>query len=762
MDKNLVIIACHTNNDLKYTVLQNNIKYFEKDNIDIILINSIEYEKKYNYSISDKIIDILFVKNNITIDFGKWVYVINNFPLIKNYKKIIFTNDSYIIVNKIDDYFEKVNNSEYDLYGYNDSLEVKYHYQSYLFAIKTDKINSLLLLFNENLPKINSIYNVIIFLELNLINYFNNRNCYLQISTQTTNNNVFFFVDNIYEKLLYEGKLPFIKIKRLYYKNKEKIIIPDFLSNILLKNQIFDKYMDKIINKNIPNLINNNIEKNISKAILFHVGNYEIFQLMVEKNKNFYYTTKYLFISVNNKINYDKIKKYMPNAFITLIENKGMDVGGFLNNLKCLFANVDYKNIDIFYIFHTKSLVIWRNNIYFPIINNYEIIEKDILQVKEPVIYGAKDYCFLNNKVINRFYIKEIYERNINIFNEFFTEHTLNSFMDEYYDKSHFDTKNTNNNCLDYYQFNHDFYKFYEKDLSNLSNLKIHYDKWGKYEYHRITNPYYIKKFGKESYFIAGTMFACNNLFISIFKNLNFDNEFDILEKGYVINNIPRKIHSWEYFFGLLVYSMNGYIKSISPNGTIQKMQNLNMEYNNDIYIKTNQNLILKNKNEYKTHFLNIGINENRIYSIQTLLKEQCIRNCEIDKSFIAFLININFSNNEQILIDYLKKINQFQTEKNIFVDLYFATSKNDINKYLGLSIVKQNIWDIYLYIKNMNIITNFDKINCYLGLELAKNYELLITIDEEFANNFPIYKNKSKKCILIIDNEQELSNNIF
>ena len=89
MDKNLVIIACHTNNDLKYTVLQNNIKYFEKDNIDIILINSIEYEKKYNYSISDKIIDILFVKNNITIDFGKWVYVINNFPLIKNYN-IIF------------------------------------------------------------------------------------------------------------------------------------------------------------------------------------------------------------------------------------------------------------------------------------------------------------------------------------------------------------------------------------------------------------------------------------------------------------------------------------------------------------------------------------------------------------------------------------------------------------------------------------------------------------------------------------------------
>lgn len=240
LKKNLLIIACHTNNNLKYTILKNNIKYFEKDNIDIILVNSVEYEKTYDYFISDKIIDKIYVQNNVLIDFGKWIYIIENRNYVKNYKNIIFTNDSYIIVNNIDNYLKKIDDNNYDLYGYNDSSEIKYHYQSYLFAIKTSKIQNLINLFYDNLHKINSTFAVVFFLEINLINYFNNRDCFLKISSDTKGKNVFFICDNLYESLLNKGLLPFIKLKRLSSEHNKVNTLPKFLINYLVKNYIIN------------------------------------------------------------------------------------------------------------------------------------------------------------------------------------------------------------------------------------------------------------------------------------------------------------------------------------------------------------------------------------------------------------------------------------------------------------------------------------------------------------------------------------------
>lgn len=240
LTKTLIVIACHTNNNLKYTVLKNNIKYFEKDNVDIVLVNSVEYEKSYEYLISDKIIDKIYVQNNVLIDFGKWIYVLENRDYVKNYKNMIFTNDSYIIINNIDDYLKKLDDNNYDLYGYNDSSEIKYHYQSYLFAVKTNKTQNLINLFYDNLHKINSTFAVVIFLEINLINYFNNKDCFLKIANDTQGKNVFFICDNIYETLFNKGLLPFIKLKRLHGENNKINTLPNFLINYLVKNNIIN------------------------------------------------------------------------------------------------------------------------------------------------------------------------------------------------------------------------------------------------------------------------------------------------------------------------------------------------------------------------------------------------------------------------------------------------------------------------------------------------------------------------------------------
>ena len=236
-NKILLIFALHTNDDLKYKTLINNIKYFEKDFIDIILINTAEYENKYDYNISSNIIDSIYITNDKYCDFGKWTWVLKNKMVVNKYKKIIFTNDSYIMVNEINEYLNNVLNLDLDLYAYNDSSEIKYHYQSYLFSIDSSKIHNFINIYSNYSIFVNSFYDLIIKFELNLINYFDKKNCYLKIAHDTKGNNIFFARDDIYRKII-SDKLPFIKIKRLYFVNKNNIIVPNFIAELLKNKKI--------------------------------------------------------------------------------------------------------------------------------------------------------------------------------------------------------------------------------------------------------------------------------------------------------------------------------------------------------------------------------------------------------------------------------------------------------------------------------------------------------------------------------------------
>lgn len=229
-EKILLIIALHTNNSLKYKALINNLKYFERDNIDIVLINSAEYKNIYNYDVSTKIIDKIFIPNDKFCDFGKWLYLLKNKMYVNKYKKIIFTNDSYIITDNIDNYLNNVMNLNYDLYGYNDSSEIKYHYQSYLFSIDRNSIAKYINFCAVYNIFVNSFYDLIIHYELNLLNYFDDHKCYLKIADKIPTKNIFFTCDGLYEKLLNEKLLPFIKIKRISDKN------PKYISDGLNKN----------------------------------------------------------------------------------------------------------------------------------------------------------------------------------------------------------------------------------------------------------------------------------------------------------------------------------------------------------------------------------------------------------------------------------------------------------------------------------------------------------------------------------------------
>lgn len=235
--ENLIIIACHTNNDFKYNTLINNINFLnENTNYPIIIINSIGTER-YNYNLKN-VMKVFFINNDKYFDFGKWSYVIDFFTHITKYKNIIFTNDSFIMTHNIDNFYGQI--ESYDLFGYNDSSQMQYHYQSFLFAVKSNKINIFNGFIKKHKNNINNYDDLVKNYEFGLNSLFINSNCYLKLAYVEGNEgqNIGFMNDKLYEKLIKTNLLPFIKIKKLYWEKT----VPNFITEYLIKLNLL-RYM---------------------------------------------------------------------------------------------------------------------------------------------------------------------------------------------------------------------------------------------------------------------------------------------------------------------------------------------------------------------------------------------------------------------------------------------------------------------------------------------------------------------------------------
>jgi len=217
----LAIFSNHTYNEIKYNISLNNITFIIPHVNDIIIIDSENEEfaiKLKSDLIHDKIKDYIFIKNDIYLDFGKWIYVLNNI-CINNYDYILFINDSIIITYDMINFFNYLNYSEkkINIYGYNDSSQIKYHYQSYLFMIHKDIIPKFKFFYEERKPYIYDMNSIIINLELNFYNIDEFHDCYVKIGIEhNINKNIYWENDKLYEKLLSNNILCLIKLKRIY------------------------------------------------------------------------------------------------------------------------------------------------------------------------------------------------------------------------------------------------------------------------------------------------------------------------------------------------------------------------------------------------------------------------------------------------------------------------------------------------------------------------------------------------------------------
>jgi hypothetical protein len=216
--KFLILMACNCDSLIKLNAIKQNIQFLKYKCTKLVIINSIGLpfnEEVQNHCIINDI-DYYEIPNEGTCDFGKWNYLLELLkPNPSEYKFTVFINDSIIITHPIKYYLNVAAEKSVELFGYNDSTQNNYHYQSYLFTIRSNCLKKFINMYNSKRHLVYNASNVVEQYELKMLQHFSKKDCLLKLGNHNYQKNIFFTNDSLYSKLQKTKLLPFIKIKRV-------------------------------------------------------------------------------------------------------------------------------------------------------------------------------------------------------------------------------------------------------------------------------------------------------------------------------------------------------------------------------------------------------------------------------------------------------------------------------------------------------------------------------------------------------------------
>ena len=230
--KFITIIACHTDRLTKLKTLHNNIKHLSFPDNKIVVINSSDtlHSGQARKMVAELLPDVEYYElpNNSALDIGKCMFYLQQYyRSLHDY--IVFTNDSYYLTGPVYHFYHFMSRSNCQLYGYNDSFQTdKYHYQSYLYGVRTDALHILIKHYHNMIPRLAGYMDVVNNIELKLCDIFPSKDCFLRIAKIPSHRgrNIFFDSDQLYTKLRSAGVLPIIKLKRSVNPNTPQPHIP--------------------------------------------------------------------------------------------------------------------------------------------------------------------------------------------------------------------------------------------------------------------------------------------------------------------------------------------------------------------------------------------------------------------------------------------------------------------------------------------------------------------------------------------------------
>jgi len=579
----LCLIANHTCNNIKYNISLNNISLIKKYIKDIIIIDSKNesYAEDLHFEFKDdiKIINFLFTENNCYYHFGKWIFALENINY-KNYDYILFLNDSIILTENINDFLNYIKNviNNVNIYAYNDSNQIQYHYKSYCFLLNIYIINKFMNFFYNRKNLIVDLDSLICNIELYLHTIDDNKDCFFKISNDyNMSKNIYYENEILYQYLLSKNIFGIIEIKKIYDIQKEyKITI--YGNNIENFDYDFYKtYYDDMNNLSDNELLNHFIE----------YGQYEgrrcnnnCNTFLPDYYKEKLDTLKLLyFFDIPNDFDIYYYKKYNDDIkYFSHINTKlhYIEYGYYEGRI---YNKVNYKNyyLNLFYL----NLLNKFNNIY--IYDNYDLNNLDIYS-----------YKIINEEINNYPYMS-----------------SLKHYLLKGKKQKLLSTKKDLDNIL--VNFDANIYKSIHCDLSNLNYLELikHYIKNNSY------NKFIYKLPSDFNYNIYKNIY--NDL-----RNLS-DNKLALHYILYGINE--GRIYKIPDDFDSKIYK-NIYDDLCNLSDKELKLHYLNYGYNekriykipNDFdctnYKKVYKNLNNLNDEELISHYLYIGIKERRIYKL--------------------------------------------------------------------------------------------------------------------------------------------------
>jgi hypothetical protein len=238
------------NNDKKdiFNKFEKTNRFFNKD-----LIFKNKENKIYKYILNNH-----FKKNDFDdLATDSIINILNNLDY-KIFDYITFINDNYIYCENLKDYFNYVNKHKLDFYSFTDSTEYTYHFQLYLFTIKSTSILKFKKFINTNVDNI--VFKIHLLFEKSMP--------FLKIAYLKNNidNNIFHNTKFFYE-LIKKKVLPIINLNMLFsIKNNYKYT---FYQNI-------PEYFDIDIYKSNKDLLHYDNEQLYSHFLNY--GQYEFRQ----------------------------------------------------------------------------------------------------------------------------------------------------------------------------------------------------------------------------------------------------------------------------------------------------------------------------------------------------------------------------------------------------------------------------------------------------------------------------------------------------
>jgi hypothetical protein len=238
----LCIMACHTNSALKLNAVINNIPFLKQICEKIILVDSDEFiANKHHINSRYSDVDIYYIPNDVLACFSKYIYALKHVN-IQHYDKIILCNDSFVIIQPLNKFREKML-LDVDVTTLLASNEVKYHYTDFLRCYNNTSIGVIYNYYLKNASRIKSFNDLINIYEIESTRLFERRNVVFDAEESYKGN--INFDDTKLHQYISDG-YPIIKCK--------KLMMVKYTSNKLPID--FDAEIYKLLNPDLTHLTN--------------------------------------------------------------------------------------------------------------------------------------------------------------------------------------------------------------------------------------------------------------------------------------------------------------------------------------------------------------------------------------------------------------------------------------------------------------------------------------------------------------------------